>query len=82
MTGTYYFPDWPEAAFVSAMLYTIGSCGFLAVDTQEFLTFTNETIYIRINILCSWVGSLLYVIGSVGFFPTIYAMTDQVGIQG
>ncbi len=81
-TGTYYYPEWEDGPFFSALLYTIGSCGFLAVDTQEFLTFTNEPMLIRTNILCSWTGSLLYVIGSVGFFPVVYAMSDQIGIQG
>jgi hypothetical protein len=53
-TGCYYFPDWQQGGLVAAVLYTIGSVGFLSVDTQEALTFTKESIYLRVNIMCSW----------------------------
>mmetsp|Transcript_4736 Transcript_4736/g.11981 ORF Transcript_4736/g.11981 Transcript_4736/m.11981 type:complete len:246 (+) Transcript_4736:177-914(+) len=69
--------------FWAAVLYIVGSFGFLGVDSQEFLTFTKEDKWVRINIMCSWTGSLLYVVGSAGFLPDVFAATDgQVGIQG
>lgn len=80
-TTFFYFPDMPESSFYSAVFYIVGSCGFLAVDTQEILTSTSDP-WLRTNMMCSWVGSLLYVIGSAGFLPDVYAVTDQIGIQG
>jgi len=62
-------------------LYTIGSCGFLFVDIQEFFTFTDD-VMLRVNILCSAFGSTLYVIGSAGFLPSIWAITPLIGILG
>ena len=62
-------------------LYTIGSCGFLFVDVQEFFTFTDDPI-LRFNIACSAFGSTLYVIGSAGFLPSIWVYTDLIGLYG
>jgi hypothetical protein len=47
----------------SALLYTVGSFGFLFVDVQEFFTFSG--LELRTNISLSAFGSALYVIGSV-----------------
>lgn len=62
-------------------LYTIGSCGFLFVDVQEFFTFTDD-LTLRINISCSAFGSTLYIIGSAGFLPSIWALTPYIGLYG
>jgi hypothetical protein len=68
---------------LTAWLYIIGSTGFLYVDVQEFLTFTNgDVVMLRINIACSLLGSLLYVIGSAGFLPHMYEYSPLVGIGG
>ena len=80
-TALYFFPDIPFGGQWSALLYTIGSLGFLTVDVMEFFTFT-EDLLIRINIVLSMIGSTLYVIGSIGFFSQIYEITDEVGIWG
>jgi hypothetical protein len=48
---------------LSAVLYTVGSIGFLFVDVQEF--FTYEDPVLRTNILLSASGSTMYVVGSV-----------------
>lgn len=74
-TSTY-----PDAPFQSALLYVIGSCGFLCVDVMEFFTF--HECPLRGNILMSAVGSTFYVIGSAGFLPHIYTETSVYGIYG
>ena len=70
-----------ELAVWIGWLYTIGSCGFLFVDVQEFFTFTDDAM-LRVNILCSAFGSTLYVIGSAGFLPSIWAITPLIGLLG
>eukprot|EP00386_Alphamonas_edax_P013123 GDKI01040646.1.p2 GENE.GDKI01040646.1~~GDKI01040646.1.p2 ORF type:complete len:240 (-),score=76.63 GDKI01040646.1:321-1040(-) len=72
-----FYPGWD---FVSAFLYTLGSCGFLFVDVQEFFTF--EGLELRTNIALSAIGSTFYVIGSVGFFPAIFAWDMRMGVWG
>ncbi|KAG2497603.1 hypothetical protein HYH03_004347 [Edaphochlamys debaryana] len=76
-TVALFFPGYDT---LSALLYTIGSCGFLSVDVQEFLTF--EGAVLRANIAMSLVGSSLYVVGSVGFFPSVFAWSPLIGIWG
>ncbi len=66
--GTFLLFPWlasavPNADFWSAFLYTLGSCGFLFVDVQEFFTFDGAVL--RLNISLSAIGSTFYVIGSV-----------------
>lgn len=68
-TAILYCSSCSAAAFVSALLYTIGSFGFLSVDVLEFFTFTS--LPLRLNILASAVGSSAYVLGSIGFFPSV-----------
>jgi hypothetical protein len=68
-------------ALWTGWLYTIGSCGFLFVDVQEFFTFTAD-FWLRVNISCSAIGSTFYIIGSVGFIPSIYATSPLIGILG
>lgn len=80
-TAALFFPAWKEGARVSAILYTVGSCGFLAVDVQEFFTYTSDS-FLRFNISLSAIGSLLYVLGSIGFFPVIFAATPVLGLTG
>mmetsp|Transcript_29285 Transcript_29285/g.57494 ORF Transcript_29285/g.57494 Transcript_29285/m.57494 type:complete len:242 (+) Transcript_29285:120-845(+) len=77
----FFFPNWVEGAWWSALLYTVGSLGFLLVDVMEFFTFT-DCVFLRTNILCSALGSALYVIGSIGFFPSVYDQSDFYGIWG
>src|SRR3990167_6927898 len=69
-TCCYFFKDWTAGLTLAALLYTIGSCGFLAVDVQEFFTF-KENKLLRANIFMSASGSFFYVLGSVGYFPFI-----------
>jgi hypothetical protein len=64
------FSTSPLAATLSAALYTLGSLGFLAVDVQEFVTFTVDA-RLRSNIALSAIGSSLYVAGSVFYFPQL-----------
>jgi hypothetical protein len=77
----YFFRDIPFSADISAALYTIGSICFLSVDVKDFFS-SAENVSIRINHICSMMGSTLYLIGSIGFFPAIYNVTDSVGIWG
>ncbi len=70
------------AALVSAALYTIGSCGFLAVDVQELFTFTREPLDLRLNIAASALGSACYVTGSVLFAPALLAAAPAAGAAG
>ncbi|GLC65077.1 hypothetical protein PLESTF_000244100 [Pleodorina starrii] len=72
-----FYPGWE---WWSAALYTLGSCGFLAVDVQEFFTFSGALL--RANIAMSLTGSFLYVVGSVGFFPVVFAWWPVVGVWG
>ncbi|KAG2427487.1 hypothetical protein HXX76_012420 [Chlamydomonas incerta] len=72
-----FFPGYDT---LSALLYIIGSLGFLAVDVQEFFTFSG--LVLRANIAMSMTGSTLYVIGSAGFLPTVFAWWSAVGIWG
>lgn len=65
---------------LSAVLYTIGSCGFLFVDVQEWFTFSGTVL--RTNIGMSMTGSALYVVGSVGFLPSVVAFNPLIGIWG
>jgi len=81
-TAILFWPAWAESGTASAVCYTVGSACFLAVDSLEFVTYTQESKWVRINIMCSWVGSMLYLVGSVGFLPAVYDWDDQVGIQG
>ena len=66
---------------ITAWLYTIGSAGFLFVDVQEFITFTDDVI-LRINISCSMIGSFFYLVGSAGFLPIFYNWCPLIGIIG
>jgi hypothetical protein len=65
----------------SAVIYTIGSLGFLFVDLQEFVTFTEDMI-LRFNISLSATGSLAYVIGSIGYIPSLQSISPLLGIWG
>jgi hypothetical protein len=80
-TACLYFPSWPSSALVSALLYIIGSIGFLGVDIQEFFTYTEDKV-LRINIAMSASGSMFYVIGSFGFIPAILRAAPYVGSLG
>ena len=84
-TAILYFPAlaWLAHSYDwwSAFLYTVGSCGFLAVDALELATFKSSTV-LTINILCSFTGSALYILGSVGFFPSVAALYPTVGVWG
>lgn len=82
-TGCLYAPaSNTAAALLSAVLYIIGSLGFLTVDVQEFFTFT-DCAPLRWNISLSAIGSTLYVLGSIGFIPSV--ITDSgsgLGVWG
>ncbi len=65
----------------SAILYTIGSVGFLVVDLLEFVTFTTPW-RLRFNIFLSATGSSLYILGSIGFLPSILDTTAAIGLWG
>lgn len=80
-TTVLFYPLWAPTAVASAVLYTVGSCGFLAVDVQEFFTYTTDPL-LRVNISLSATGSLLYVLGSVGFFPRVFAASPVIGLGG
>jgi hypothetical protein len=80
-TACLYFPSWPESAFYSALLYVIGSLGFLGVDVQEFFTYTEDR-WLRSNIALSASGSACYVVGSAGFFPAILRTVPPLGSAG
>lgn len=67
-------------ATLSAVLYTIGSLGFLSVDVQELLTFTGCPLLL--NIALSVTGSALYVIGSYAFLPKVYGAHPTLGVAG
>jgi len=58
------------APLISALLYIIGSCGFLCVDLLELFTFIGDPL-LSVNISASAIGSTAYVIGSVGFVPIV-----------
>lgn len=80
-TTCYFYPEWVNGGFYAALLYTLGSFGFLSVDLLEFFTFTEDRV-IRFNIFLSATGSTFYVLGSIGFFPSVYALTSVIGIWG
>ncbi|GBF91374.1 hypothetical protein Rsub_04114 [Raphidocelis subcapitata] len=71
---------WPGNDTLSASLYVIGSLGFLAVDVQEWLTFSGAVL--RTNICLSMTGSALYVAGSAGFLPAVAAAFPRLGVWG
>jgi len=79
-TACYYAPPSDAINTLAAVLYTIGSLGFLSVDVLEFLTF--KECPLRANISLSAIGSTFYVIGSVGFLPSIMTVTTAVGVWG
>ena len=79
-TSVLYFPSWSNSALWSAILYIVGSLGFLAVDLQEFWTYADPVL--RFNIALSASGSLLYVIGSLGFLPVVFAESPIIGLAG
>ena len=69
--------------------YLTGSCGFLVVDTMEFLMFTEDKDpSLQRNIAVPMLGSALYVIESLGFFPyfddgsRFYAGSGALGVYG
>jgi len=70
-TTCLFFQSWAASADRAALLYTIGSVGFLGVDVMEIFTFTGM-LSLTINIGCSVIGSTLYILGSVGFFPELH----------
>jgi hypothetical protein len=72
----------PAAGLASAILYTVGSLGFLAVDVQEFLTFRSSSCNLRANIGASACGSSAYVLGSVFFIPSLLSSCPNVGAVG
>lgn len=79
-TALLNLPASPPLATATAVLYTVGSLGFLLVDLLEFATFTSWPL--RGNIALAATGSALYVVGSLGFLPTVAAATPAVGIWG
>ena len=78
----YYFPDSEDALYWGALLYVVGSCGFLGVDVLEFFTFSTAPFLLRCNIFLSMVGSAWYVVGSAGFLPAVGAVCAWVGPYG
>lgn len=76
-----FLPATDANNLASAVLYIVGSLGFLYVDLLEFATYTDCPL--RGNILMSAAGSLLYVLGSAGFLPSVTGATSvPVGIAG
>jgi hypothetical protein len=80
-TGIYYFRV-QHGASISALLYTIGSCCFVALDTMEIIAARKLHVAYRVNMALNWLGSALYLVGSVGFFPAVNSMSNQFSIQG
>lgn len=78
----YASPPTPSSAYASAVLYTVGSLGFLAVDVQELVTYAASPWPLRANIGMSAAGSTLYVLGSLGFLPPLFAAAPAVGAWG
>lgn len=75
----------PLCATLSAVLYTVGSLGFLAVDLLETWAFSNAPCTLRLNIGLSALGSSLYVFGSVCFLPNVIASApggETFGLAG
>lgn len=63
-----------DGAFISALLYTIGSAGFLLADITEWLHFTKPCFpHYSANYLFSALGSAIYLIGSICYFPSLDA---------
>lgn len=79
-TACYYWPSSDSLSALAAVLYTVGSVGFLSVDVLEFITFLSCPL--RANISLSAIGSTLYVVGSIGFLPSIMNTTEDVGVWG
>lgn len=73
-TACLYAPATPAWAWASAVLYILGSLGFLAVDLLE-LAALGAVCAARANVALSASGSLLYVLGSIGFLPPVAAAT-------
>lgn len=70
------------APLLSAVLYIIGSIGFLTIDVLELFTFTDQ-LSLTLNILTSAVGSTAYIVGSVGFLPIVVsAWGGEMGVWG
>jgi hypothetical protein len=80
-TACLFYPSWTHSALASAVLYIVGSLGFLGVDVQELFTYTSDRV-LRINIALSASGSACYVIGSAGFVPVVLASAPSVGLAG
>ncbi len=72
----------PAAGLASAILYTVGSLGCLAVDVQELLTFRASPCSLRVNMAASACGSFAYVVGSVFFIPSLLNSCPDVGALG
>jgi hypothetical protein len=81
-TGLFFLDQTPAIATTAAILYIIGSCGFLTVDVMEFFTPAYRWCPLRGNIALNAVGSALYVAGSVGFLPTIMNVNNALGVWG
>lgn len=85
-TSCYFFDDLGfEGLYIAAILYIVGSIGFLGVDVQEFFTYKSLSTSLAINIFLSMVGSTLYIVGSVGFLPQLNnrdGSTNPLGIWG
>lgn len=77
----YLYPTWDQSGLAAAILYIIGSVGFLGVDVLEWFTYASPT-RLRVNISCSVVGSSWYVIGSAGFLPSVAAVYPNLGPWG
>lgn len=73
-----------ELALLSAVLYIVGSVGFLAVDVLELWAYGDAPLPLRVNIAMSASGSAFYVAGSVGYLPSIAgdAAVPLVGVGG
>lgn len=79
-TGAYWLPQTPLVGNAAAILYIVGSLGFLSVDVLEFFTFTECPL--RLNISLSAIGSTAYVVGSAGFLPAVMGWSPAIGIWG
>jgi len=79
-TSVYWAPPSDAATNAAAALYTLGSCGFLAVDLLELAT--PAYAHLRLNIGLSALGSSLYVVGSLGFLAPVLDITEAVGVWG
>ena len=80
-TAALFWPSTDASNFAAALLYTIGSCGFITVDLLEFFTFTTPAP-LRANIAMSALGSAAYIVGSLGFLPSVASISSLVGVVG